>query len=392
MTRLHSFSIEGLAGRTDRLAFELEPDLNVFWGLNGSGKTSMLRILHSALEDDATQLLRVPFQRAEVQFYSHNLDAIITRRIIKRTDLSDVDPAQLPDVGAPDAAWRMVREAGRLEWTTRPARKPDTGREFGRFAHTYLPTQRLNTLRTNLTVTGKQQSIVDEVTSDEAFVEAVEPLWLRLTNQSLTEQRTAQESSIAAIIALSLTGTRRGHKPDRDANVSGHLDEDMAFALVSDFLRRQGAPGRMNRADFARRYRGDPAQRAIVDEIDRLNNRLALAQERVTDLVELLESLYSGGKRLDTGARRLQIRAGDDRIPLSSLSSGEKQLLYILLECIQAEHNTVIIDEPELSMHLDWQQRLIGSIRTVNPDAQLVMATHSPEVIGLTPSRNIFEL
>jgi len=82
----------------------------------------------------------------------------------------------------------------------------------------------------------------------------------------------------------------------------------------------------------------------------------------------------------------------DEKIPLESLSSGEKQLMQILLEVMAGGVNAVIIDEPELSMHVDWQNRLVASMRTVNPESQLVLATHSPEVMANLDEKYIFQL
>ncbi|MCF0160598.1 MAG: ATP-binding protein [Bacteroidaceae bacterium] len=65
------------------------------------------------------------------------------------------------------------------------------------------------------------------------------------------------------------------------------------------------------------------------------------------------------------------------------LSSGEKQMLIILLTAlVQNQHpHVMLMDEPEISLHIDWQQRLIGLIRELNPNAQIILTTHSPAMI-----------
>jgi predicted ATPase len=66
------------------------------------------------------------------------------------------------------------------------------------------------------------------------------------------------------------------------------------------------------------------------------------------------------------------------------LSSGEKQLLILLSETLlQREQPAVFIaDEPELSLHVLWQEKLVGSLRSLNPSAQIIAATHSPDIVG----------
>jgi len=80
------------------------------------------------------------------------------------------------------------------------------------------------------------------------------------------------------------------------------------------------------------------------------------------------------------------------QIPLAGLSSGEKQLVRILIEVIMIDESVIIIDEPELSMHIDWQRELVKAMQTVNPAAQIVMATHSPEIMENVPDECIFRL
>jgi predicted ATP-dependent endonuclease of OLD family len=57
-----------------------------------------------------------------------------------------------------------------------------------------------------------------------------------------------------------------------------------------------------------------------------------------------------------------------------------------------AGSNSFVIDEPELSMHIDWQHRLLSSLQQLNPAMQLVAATHSPEIMADLPDDKIFRL
>ena len=44
-------------------------------------------------------------------------------------------------------------------------------------------------------------------------------------------------------------------------------------------------------------------------------------------------------------------------------------------------HYTLFMDEPEVSLHVEWQQQLVSLIRDLNPNAQIILTTHSPAVI-----------
>ncbi len=65
------------------------------------------------------------------------------------------------------------------------------------------------------------------------------------------------------------------------------------------------------------------------------------------------------------------------------LSSGEKQMLCILLTVLIEDGRpyVLIMDEPEVSLHIEWQKRLIDLIISLNPNVQIILTTHSPAVI-----------
>ena len=65
------------------------------------------------------------------------------------------------------------------------------------------------------------------------------------------------------------------------------------------------------------------------------------------------------------------------------MSSGEKQILAILLTVLVEDNQNYVLfmDEPEVSLHVDWQKRLIDLIQTLNPNVQIILTTHSPAVI-----------
>lgn len=68
----------------------------------------------------------------------------------------------------------------------------------------------------------------------------------------------------------------------------------------------------------------------------------------------------------------------------TELSSGEKQLLLLFLVVfLQRKQNSVLLlDEPEISLHLSWQRKLIDTLREINPNCQLIIVTHSPSIYG----------
>ncbi len=74
------------------------------------------------------------------------------------------------------------------------------------------------------------------------------------------------------------------------------------------------------------------------------------------------------------------------RVDLENLSSGEMQLISIVANMVFCKNNNkgliVIIDEPEISLHIKWQEMFITTLESIKKDAQLILATHSPDIIG----------
>lgn len=87
----------------------------------------------------------------------------------------------------------------------------------------------------------------------------------------------------------------------------------------------------------------------------------------------------------------LEVEHSDVSIPLSALSSGEKQIFILLTEALlQREKNYLFIaDEPELSLHIKWQKKILPELFAINPNAQIIVATHSPEVASNYPDKII---
>lgn len=71
-------------------------------------------------------------------------------------------------------------------------------------------------------------------------------------------------------------------------------------------------------------------------------------------------------------------------LALQNLSSGEKQLLIILGQSLlqESKSHIYIADEPELSLHVEWQEKLVSSLKRINPNSQIIFATHSPDIVG----------
>jgi ABC-type lipoprotein export system ATPase subunit len=100
--------------------------------------------------------------------------------------------------------------------------------------------------------------------------------------------------------------------------------------------------------------------------------------------LEIIDNLFKDtGKRINRDKNEITFVCGDEELTAYQLSSGEKQMLVILLTVLVQDNKPSIIfmDEPEISLHFDWQKKLIQFIQELNPNVQIILATHSPAVI-----------
>jgi predicted ATP-binding protein involved in virulence len=69
---------------------------------------------------------------------------------------------------------------------------------------------------------------------------------------------------------------------------------------------------------------------------------------------------------------------------INGLSSGEKQLFLrgLSLKFLDANNSIILIDEPEISLHPEWQQKIIKVYEKIGINNQLIIATHSPHIVG----------
>lgn len=119
---------------------------------------------------------------------------------------------------------------------------------------------------------------------------------------------------------------------------------------------------------------GDPDASEKAKEI-------SMPKRRFQDIMDKL--FADTGKtiiRTENEIRFSQI--GETLVPYQ-LSSGEKQILVIMLTVLVEDNQNYVLfmDEPEVSLHVDWQQQLIDLVLQLNPNVQIILTTHSPAVI-----------
>ncbi|MGA9334019.1 MAG: AAA family ATPase, partial [Rudaea sp.] len=131
---------------------------------------------------------------------------------------------------------------------------------------------------------------------------------------------------------------------------------------------------------------------SIVDRWNKLQERMTQIFSRRNKWMEIVDELFQRKKMRLTDSNELAFESRSGKmLTTRMLSSGEKQLLILLSETLlqRGAPAIFIADEPELSLHVFWQEKLVSSLRALNPSAQIVFATHSPDIVGPLSDRAI---
>lgn len=423
--RLARVEVEGLFDLFNhRIDLRLEERVTILHGLNGVGKTVILRMIDAFFDGDYMAFRQIPFKVFRLNFVGSGGVTLHRSQLSNDTVMLQIDSSVVGAQGTimhtlaarhlnrAKAALRAVRgllERGEDEWHDRRTNRslttaaawesyqhelPPAVRRTGLFddppwllhvrklrrVH-FIETQRL--LRYNKRErqrTGVGDGMVHGV------VDCAHDLLLRLTRafQLYGKGTQALDESFPQRLL-------RGVPPLSIETIRNQLT---ALNQRQDRLR---AIGLLPYADVSQFDRLDlnamePIHQAVMtlylEDSERKLAPFEELQQRVSLLLDNLNRKLNPNKTLTTDLEAgLTLR--DRRkaeLPLSVLSSGEQHELVLLYDLLfnVPKNGLVLIDEPELSLHVEWQKTFLTDLLSMIEIGHfdVVIATHSPFIIG----------
>ena len=141
------------------------------------------------------------------------------------------------------------------------------------------------------------------------------------------------------------------------------------------------------------------ATKMISAMLKNKNEKVGDVQKKVFDEInEIFEILDIDVKAEDISqdGKNMPIfeNSSGDKFDINELSSGEKQLFLrtLAIKMLNPENSIILIDEPELSLHPKWQQRIVDVYKKIGKNNQIIIATHSPHILGSVKKENIMLL
>lgn len=141
------------------------------------------------------------------------------------------------------------------------------------------------------------------------------------------------------------------------------------------------------------------ATKMISAMLKNKNEKVGDVQKKVfNEINEIFENLSIDVKVEDISqdGRNITLftNSAGDKFDINELSSGEKQLFLrtLAIKMLNPENSIILIDEPELSLHPKWQQKIVDVYRKIGENNQIIIATHSPHILGSVKKENIMLL
>lgn len=151
----------------------------------------------------------------------------------------------------------------------------------------------------------------------------------------------------------------------------------------------------------------------VIEQTISIMKRLDSLGDKLEEQVNILERLRSSSVSenpfvqqanifFSSTKRELKVRTNGflylstahGEVSWYDFSKGEKTLVCLLLVAYLAQDEKLVflLDEPDLSLHIRWQRQLLPSLRKLAPNAQFIVATHSPAMVGQTEGEAVINI
>lgn len=431
--KINKISIKSLFGIFDHeIPLNTQEHITIIHGPNGFGKTILLTLVNAIFNSQYQELRKIPFRELSIHF-----DNKSSLSFKKDT------PTQEEENKKPKNGNRLI-----LEYSSpRSKTKTFTIEKLGKKIFT-IPLNRIARIIKGLRwvepeewlylPTGERLSLADVVNrfGDQLpsnLRTKLEPAWLQKIINSINI------SFIETQRLISISGSRYKYELDDPPPVTPvvlNYSEELAEAIQTTLAEYGSLSQKLDRTFPTRLVKGTPRDETTIDELKNELNELEKKRSRLTaaglldkekeidfkDLHQIDESkinvlsvyIEDVKKKLtvfDTLTDKIDLlvkiinsrflfkhlsiskeegfvfkTTGDKILPLTNLSSGEQHELVLLYEMLfKVEPNSLIlIDEPELSLHVVWQHEFLKDLQEITKLAgfDVLIATHSPQIIN----------
>ena len=342
--------VEGLNNRETPLDLKFHPDLNLLTGKNGSSKTTILKLIWFLNNGRVLNLIReVNFTQAELVTSKNTIS--IKRDIENNTVTIGINKEKPFTIG--DLNLREIE-------LRRPSRIHEKLTEF---YESSIPTIFFPTFR-RIEGGFSMGDIIDpRFGRQDSIRDAMEDFSRR---QSSRNQRFITSISTDDIVSLVNI---------EYSNINAQIN----------FIQKQKSDEIIRKIKTQRKNEKETLEEIQAD-IESMEKQRELLLKPYTTLSNLITTIF---QHKGINLSNLTLGEVNNAISSDKLSAGEKQMLSFICYNAFTKNNTIFIDEPELSLHPDWQRTLVPTLLNQGNNNQFFMATHSPFIFSKYSDKEI---
>lgn len=413
MFRLKNVDITGFWGQYE-IKTDFNQDVNIFIGRNGTGKTTFINILQAVISVDLDLLSRLQFEQVVINLFDGNKKRKIeVTKIAKDLQFKEIiyqigtKKYSLPIISERDIRF-LNKRSGRMH----PqffVELQVIRNEIGELINvSYLSVNRDNIIKDDSrdirrediynAIDVRLEELIGQLTSYQLQLETeLSKLSKKFQEDVLRSTLFNEEFDYVDInepVKLDLrrinVGLKLAYKglgildSETEKVIEKHIAAiEKAATSINNYIEDRSKPVYPNDVTPLTLLRRTKRINDLSSELESNKKKIF---ERLDDYVKLLNEFHDTKDFTlqDSKIGGLSIIKDKTDISINQLSSGEKQLIILLTESLlqKGKQTLFIADEPELSLHIEWQRKVISSIRKLNPNSQIIVATHSPEIVG----------
>ncbi len=368
---LKSLSVEGLNHQIDA-DLEFNEDLNVITGKNGSGKTTLLKLLWYLISGNLERIFpEIPFQSVSIQTDSFDLWIPTLEEGKIKLISTFAGEGQTIETGTVEELDDKLKELNRrIARTTKASlffptfRRIEGGFSGGENKSSF------DFLYYSIADWGSHESGRSRRRmADRATTQLQEAISQLSNSVSVYDHKFIASISTHDIVEL----LREKYSDISDQTNALHVQ--LSKDITQKISEKKGE-------DDATRVLDDIQERVEQDTQEReaLHKPFSVLTERIREILQ-----YKGIRVSSV----ITLGEAEEAIVSDKLSAGEKQMLSFLCYNTFSESVAIFIDEPELSLHVDWQRLLLPTLLEQGTGNQFFIATHSPFIYSKYPDKEI---
>lgn len=439
--RITQFEVKGLFGMFDHVVpLNLADRITIIHGPNGFGKTTLLKLLTALFTRRYSELRNVPFEHFTVTFEDGSVVKVDKTGAETEAAQKQLSPDETGEKRKRKPAVikiSLFREGEQTPQSFAPSFSVRGGRQhvpLDVIAEIVDGVKRIGPRKWKFIPTGETLSLADVADrygdlfpSGSLGVRPEPPWWAELRSsleihfieaqRLLRVRRQTSHKEEARMVAVVMNSEELAKTIQQKIAESAALSQSLDRTFLRRLVKQMGRP-RASEQEPTERLRSLEERRSRLRDADLLDKEedsgFLLPQEMaqipkevlavwIEDMEKKLSSFDKTASRIGLFQRLINKRLrykrmtiskdfgfrftakNEQPLPVEKLSSGEQHelvLLYELLFKVKPD-SLILIDEPELSLHVAWQRQFLQDLQEITNLAQfdVVIATHSPQII-----------